>query len=620
MPDTSKVKTFLQICEQYKNMSNYVEAKEFGEKALSISTKINFKEGIIDALNQMGTIYTILGDYSKALDFQFKALKIADSTQNKRNMAATNKAIGIIYWYEGNYPKALEYYLRAQRLQEILHDTLGISNSLNNIGLIYRNMGNKDKALEFYKQALGYEEKTNNVKGIGNTLNNIGVVYHLNNDFSSALHYFSSALEIRKKRNDKVGISTSLSNIGSTYLSMKNYPKAVEYLKMALGISKEIDDLEGVKVSCDGLYQIYFEKKDGNNALKYFKEYINARDSLVNEESKRNAERQELQYEHEKEKIEFRKEQEKQKAIAGAEKKKQQLIIICITSGLIMMLLFVVFLFNRFQVTKRQKRIIEKQKIIVDEKNKNITDSINYAKRIQRALLASDYLLKKNLPDFFVLYKPKDIVSGDFYWANTIENKFLLIIADCTGHGVPGAFMSLLNISFLNEATIEKKISSPDLTLHHVREQIVSALNPEGTETEGKDGMDCVLCSFDFKKNSLEFACANNPLWILRDNQIIQYKPDKIPVGMQTGEKQHFTLQKTILQKGDTIYAFTDGYADQFGGPNGKKFKYKQLEEKLLAVGHLSLQEQKNMLEKTFDEWKGNLEQIDDVLMIGIKI
>ena len=291
-----------------------------------------------------------------------------------------------------------------------------------------------------------------------------------------------------------------------------------------------------------------------------------------------------------------------------------------------------VVLENKVEIRTKE---LKQEKIKVEEAHKEITDSIHYAKRIQRALLASDILLKKNLPEYFVLYKPKDIVSGDFYWAYKVDanygskdrkqvsitaDKFLLAAGDCTGHGVPGAFMSLLNISKLSETVNEKKITSPEVILDHVRGEIIKALNPEGAEVESKDGMDCVLCAFDFNKRELQFAAANNPLWLLRNKELIEYKPDKIPVGIYHGELKPFSLQTINLLKNDIVYIFTDGYADQFGGEKGKKFKYQQLKELLLTNAHLSMQEQKMFLNSAIEKWKGNLEQVDDILIIGIKI
>jgi two-component system, sensor histidine kinase LadS len=264
---------------------------------------------------------------------------------------------------------------------------------------------------------------------------------------------------------------------------------------------------------------------------------------------------------------------------------------------------------------------IQHQKAVIEEKNKDILDSIHYAKRIQGALLASDMLLQKNLPEYFILYRPKDIVSGDFYWANEMEDgSFLLLTGDCTGHGVPGAFMSLLNISILHEQTNALKKTQPDEILNSQRDAIVMSLNPVGTEDVSRDGMDCVLCRFDFARKKLDFACANNPLWVLRNNELLEFKGDKFPIGISGSEKKDFTLQELELQSGDTVYTFTDGFADQFGGPRGKKFKYSQLKEILKSTASLPLHVQKEKIEAIFESWKGNLSQVDDVLLIGVRI
>jgi serine phosphatase RsbU (regulator of sigma subunit) len=231
-----------------------------------------------------------------------------------------------------------------------------------------------------------------------------------------------------------------------------------------------------------------------------------------------------------------------------------------------------------------------------------------------------------DIKNFFILYKPKDIVSGDFYYAQAHKGTqaknemFYLGTADCTGHGVPGAFMSMLGVSALNEAIIEKNIAMPHEILNDVRHSIIASLNPEGSDEESKDGMDCVLCAYDFENKLLYLAAANNPLWIVRGGEVIEYKPDKMPVGKYNDDLKSFTLQTVQLQKGDIVYTFTDGYADQFGGPKGKKFKYKQLEEKLLEVHKLPMEEQKSKLADIFENWKGNMEQVDDVLIIGIRI
>ncbi|MEO6882869.1 MAG: two-component regulator propeller domain-containing protein [Bacteroidia bacterium] len=271
-------------------------------------------------------------------------------------------------------------------------------------------------------------------------------------------------------------------------------------------------------------------------------------------------------------------------------------------------------------VVERTAEVVQ-QKAIVEEKNKDITDSILYASRIQRALLTTDVYISRSLNEHFILFKPRDIVSGDFYWNFSANGLVHIACCDCTGHGVPGAFMSLLNISLLNETVIERKIIRPDLVLNDVRKNIIKALNSDDTVTESKDGMDAVFCTFDFKNKKLQAACANNPIWIISaQGELTEIKPDKMPVGVHSKEQKLFTLQEINLTKGDCVYLFTDGYADQFGGSNGKKFKYKQLKELLIANASKPMDEQKLIFENAFETWKDKLDQVDDVLVMGVRI
>jgi serine phosphatase RsbU (regulator of sigma subunit) len=271
------------------------------------------------------------------------------------------------------------------------------------------------------------------------------------------------------------------------------------------------------------------------------------------------------------------------------------------------------------KLLQEQKNEIEKQKHLVDEKQKEILDSINYAKRIQTALMANSKVLSENLPEHFVYFKPKDIVAGDFYWATPVRDGFVYITADSTGHGVPGAFMSLLNISKLNDA-INKQMTRPDLVLNDVKSGIIKALNPEGSTEESKDGMDAILCKLDHKNMKLQFAAANNSFCIVRNKEVITCKADKMPVGKSHDDDSKFTFNEVSLEKGDMIYTFTDGYGDQFGGPEGKKFKHKQLRHIFQQIAEMPVYKQKDFISSRFDEWKGTLEQVDDVLVIGVRV
>lgn len=272
----------------------------------------------------------------------------------------------------------------------------------------------------------------------------------------------------------------------------------------------------------------------------------------------------------------------------------------------------------------RQKEEIEKQKDVLFEKNKEITDSINYAKRIQRAFIPKEEAFTKMFKESFVLFKPKDIVSGDFYWFHQTENYIYYATADCTGHGVPGGFMTMLSLSLLEEVITRDGSMRPSEMLNFIRERIISTLRQGSNSEEGQDGMDIVLCRVDLKSNMLSYAAANNAFYILRKqdngaNELLEFKGDKQPCGFFP-EPTPFTHHEIALKSGDIIYTLTDGYPDQFGGPKGKKFRYKALEELIVTNAHLGFNDQKQILLKAFEDWKGETEQTDDVCVIGVKI
>ena len=258
---------------------------------------------------------------------------------------------------------------------------------------------------------------------------------------------------------------------------------------------------------------------------------------------------------------------------------------------------------------------------IIEDKNRDITDSINYARRIQASLLASNQLLRENLPEHFIFFQPKDIVSGDFYWASPLTiGSFAVAVADSTGHGVPGAIMSILNISCLNEAVNAERLKKPDEILNYARNRIMEHMANDGSDEGGKDGMDAVLATFNFSEKKLDFAAANNPLWLVRNGKLLEFEPDKMPVGKPMGNIVPFTSRSVELKKNDLVILLTDGFADQFGGPKGKKFMYKQLKELIISIHDLPMAGIEDRLRDAFGTWKGSYEQVDDVLVFGIRI
>ncbi len=671
----------------YYNLGNGLKALEYNQKALMIRIALGDKKDIASSYNNIGNAHDLIGDkkraienhtrsfqlrqqindtsgmarsylniasayidipdYYKVIDFGFKSVQLYEAIGERSSfLASALNNIGIAYERLKEFEKAMNYYQKALSIQKELGNRNEIAQLLNNISDVYVSEGELSKnpeerkskfmvALDNYTRTLDILEGSDEKDLMATVYSNIGNVYWFLQDFTMALKFLNKSFDVYVDLDSKSGIARSLNNFAKHYRLQNKATQSIHYASKALALADSISDAEQTQYACEYLSSSYYDLKQFEKSLFYYKRYVEQKDKLTNVDGAKKLVQEESRLEFEKKEQLLKAEQDKQNAIAESESRRQRVIIWSAGIGLLLFIAFSGFIYNRFRVTNKQKKIIEHQNSLMEEKNsaletanteiaqknKDITDSIQYAKRIQRALLASDTLLKKNLPEFFVLYKPKDIVSGDFYWANFVNGKFLIITADCTGHGVPGAFMSLLNISLLNEITLQRKITSPDLILNNVREQIIAILNPEGTETESKDGMDCMLCSFDIKNKQVEFAAANNPLWILKNGttEIEEYKPDKQPVGFHSVYKP-FTLQTVPLEKGDIVYSFTDGFADQFGGPKGKKFKYKQLEELILANAHLPMLEQRNIFEKSFVSWQGELEQIDDVLVIGVRI
>lgn len=276
---------------------------------------------------------------------------------------------------------------------------------------------------------------------------------------------------------------------------------------------------------------------------------------------------------------------------------------------------------ERTEEVVRQKEEIETKNQELEVLYKHVTDSIKYAKRIQEAILPPDSLVKRVLPNSFVLYKPKDIVSGDFYWIDEKDGKTMFAAVDCTGHGVPGAFMSIVGYNILKHSVNNNNFTTPSLILDALNQGVSETLHHGHEESQAKDGMDLSFCTIDYKNMELQYAGAFNPLYLIREGQLIQTKADKFPIGLFLGEeKKKFTNHKIKLQKNDHVYIFSDGYADQFGGPNGKKFMANHFRDLLLDVHKYPIEKQKDILNKTIEEWRGPLDQVDDILVIGVKI
>ena len=598
------------------------------------------------SLNSFGNYYENNGKYALAVKYYSQALSLRKKAGDKAGIAASLSNIGLIYAHQRDFEKAIAYILEVLEIELQLNNPNDIAVTYNNLASLYLNTGENDKALEYFKKGLELGERENNYSSIAITLSNMGSVYLNLKKYDLANDCYKRSFELSIKHKNKKGEINALENLATVKINRGDYQGAITDLKRALDEAIKTESVTEMSYAYYQLHRCYQTIGNPDAALEMYKKYIVIRDSIRSEENQMELMKIDLKLEYEKktaadsirnlekEKVNAAKMAE-QKAIAEKQeselrsKRMQQYFLF---GGLIIIVVFTFFLLNRFRIIRKQKRLIEikerethrqkeeilRSKQIIELKQKEITDSINYAQRIQYSLLAQSEILKKNLRDHFILFLPKDIVSGDFYWCTQKADSFYLAVCDSTGHGVPGAFMSLFNISFLNEAINEKNIEEPDLVLNYVRQKLIQNMG------SGKDGMDAVLVKwkYDIENNSeivLQYAAANNHPVVISAGKAIEFPADPMPVGMDF-LMNSFSSYEIRCKKGDTLYLFTDGYADQFGGPKGKKMKHSVLLKILAETGNMSCDEINKRLKDKFEAWKGDLEQVDDVCIIGIKL
>lgn len=641
--DTTKAKAYVGLSE-ILYISNFDTLNTLCQKAIVIAeskiiiasskeVQLAYLKVLGGSYNNLGYYFDNKGDIEKALLYYHKSLKIEERTNNKFGLATILNNMALLYYKQGAKEKSLEFHFRSLKLREEIGDLEGVGISLSNIGYYYDIEGDYEKGLNYYFKSLEIQKSIDDKIGIAYSYNNIGFVYKLKGETKKSLKYHLEGLRIQNQIDDKRGMSFNLYNISMLYYESNEIGKAKKYALLALNNAKELGMPDLISNASEVLTDIYEKENNPSKSLEYLKLFMVMKDSIHNENTERLIAEQQAKYlyesqkviddaEHEKQKIKDDAEHEKQLAIEKEGKLLQRIIIIAIGIGLLLVIGFLIFVFNRLTVTRKQKSIIEEQKQLVEQshnqlevKNKEILDSIKYAKRIQSAILPADKVVKSHLADSFILYIPKDIVAGDFYWLEKKENKILFAAADCTGHGVPGAMVSVVCNNALNRSVREHFLTNPAEILNKSREIVISEFAK--SDEDVKDGMDIALCSIDDLK--LEYAGANNPLWIIRNDEIIEIKPNKQPIGMFE-MAQPFTNHQFILEKGDSIYIFTDGYVDQFGGEKGKKFKSKALRDLLLSIQNIPMAQQKDVLNKTFNAWKGEIEQIDDVCIFGVKV
>ena len=666
------IDSYVNIGTYYLATDRYNTAIDTFKVALAKAIEINDSLNIGTNYSNIAIAYNYLADDENCLKYNIEASKIFYKIDYYNYLVIMGN-LGSLYLDLDNNDKAEECFnIVINNADSVNLHSFYLQSLYTNSGILFEKKKDYIKAEFFYKKSLKIATEADNIKNEILVYLNLTSLYLEIKKQKKALDYANKALELSKKIDSKEYIASSNKKIGYVYNNMKKHKLAIKYLKTANRIYLEIGYLHYILDVYKELIIAYDGLNDYRNAFHYSQEYITYNDSINSIESKKSIDLLNTKYETEKKEKQIIQQQadlktsklETEKEKVEKEKQETQRNMFIVAFGL--MIILAGFVFRSYKQKKKanlllaeqkeqiteaneelnqqneeitaQRDEIEEQKEIVEEIHHEISESINYATRLQGAILPEEKILEKYVSEHFVLFKPKDKVSGDFYWWSHIENHTIITAADSTGHGVPGAFMSMLGVSFLREIVQKEYVTHTGVILRKLRKEIIKALKQTGEAGTQKDGMDMAIISIDHETNIVQFSGANNPLYILTNRKLdnleplkdfdnfYEIKPDKMPIAIYE-KMDNFAAHEIQLEKGDQLYMFSDGFADQFGGPDtssrqagGKKFKYKPFKRLLSENRDKPMKEQKGLLNSAFETWKGNLDQIDDVIILGIKI
>lgn len=623
-----------------RNEANYRESIQHHLSALEIA--INLKDSLLltRVYNNLGVAYRRTDQYQKATENHLKALSIASKINSLRSKTIAINSLGNIESAQENYDKAIEYFKEALQIEQESTNILGLAINYNNIGEAYEHKGDYDEALVYYNLSLENNQLLNNTKGMVISYNSLGNIYKHKKQFELALSYYQKALSLADSLNEKYYDAFIHINLGEVFLRLNAFENSLNYLTEAVSISKEINSKLNLRDANFLLSEVYERMGNHSLSLQHFKTASLFKDSILNIEATRNMAYLKTIYNQEKQEREIERLTTLQ-SIQEKENRSQRRYLILILFALILASTGFFTYYRMYSYKQKanitlkiQKKEIEKQRNFIEQKNKNLeqanyliekyihtlTDSIEYAQKIQHAILPPMEELSMYFNENFVLYIPKDIVSGDFYWFGQVDDKILVSAVDCTGHGVPGAFMSLIAFELINMAVHKNNLLSPEKILDYLHEEVKISLRKTDLHNGLKDGMDISFCSIDKGTGLLEFAGALSPVFIIRNRKLFSLKYDKWSIGtIYLNHNDTYSKKQFQLEKGDAVYLFTDGFISQFGGPKNKKINKTMFLDTLLNIQDLSMMDQKVVLNEIFTNWRGRKEQTDDILIIGFK-
>lgn len=621
------------------NQGNYEASRKYYDQKLAISQKIKDTSAIIETYYNISLICSQLGDLKNAINWQYKSLRLSEMIKDSSDIVYCSQGLAESYYRIEDFSSSHYYLKKAKRIAQANKDKYAQAGLLIDEGNIYQAQKQWETSIKMYDEAIAIAILSEDKFHEAIAVNNKAVSRTAQKKYSDAIMLFKQSEKISLSLNNQHGLLENYVGLSQAYLLTGQWENAYETAKKTKQLANVLKAADEMMDITKVLSEIFEKKGQYDSAYYYFRQHILIKDTLNSSSLLREISKQELSYE--KGKMQQAQLYERKISTARFEKQQQIRNIFIISS--IIILAALVLLFRNFRQKQKANREIVEQKKIIEHKNKDILDSINYSKRIQHAILTPVDEVKKLLPQSFVLFRPKDIVSGDFYFIEPMQAQdgtqlIALAMADCTGHGVPGAFMSIMAYNFLRQSLKEKSVNSAGQALDYVNNELISFLRLNQGKDNLRDGMDIAFCAI-FNNNTISFAGANNPLWIVsKHNQLLFENGQPITcIGQQNNfylyeiqaTKQHvgynehtrpFESHTTRLQKNDMAILFTDGYADQFGGPNGKKIKSKKMAELILTHAHLSAEELGEILNRFFDEWKGEMEQVDDVSIIAYRV
>ncbi len=647
--DNKRLKAFVSLNygQYYNYIDQYDTARVYLHRAFDYYSKTGNHRFLAASCGEMGNSYCFNGNYRQCLEWYLKALEQIYKVGDTAWIAVNLNNIGNVYYYLNDTDKALEYYTKSYKLFEKIKNPQGIALTTNNIGVIFSDRGQLDSAQKYFNISVRYAQKSNYIEQLAETYNHISSIFLKRRQLDSARFYVEKSIKLSRLTDNKSQLADDFSLKGEILGRSKHYNKAKKYLDSAFVLAKAINSPEIIKNIYLAHYVIDSVRHRYKSALINYVKYSRLKDSLTSEKIKKDIANLETVYQL--------KLAEKQNRLLKAKQEKQQLIIqrqriifLSIAVVTLLILIFIIILWKQYQKIRHyniqleiknkeillknsilnqqkeeiltQKKEIERQHKELVKSQRKIQEGINYAQRIQGALLPSIIIFRLYFRQSFVLFIPQEVVSGDFYWAENRGDKFYFAIGDCTGHGVPGAFISMMVLTMLKEIVKTNPQYTAAQILMEMRDNIKKTFS---ASEEGKrhftDGADLALVILETKTFRANFAGAYRPMYIFHGDELIILKGDRQPLGSYI--KEHpFKDQYIKLYKNDVIYLFSDGYHDQIRAHDSRKFMLGHFKKLLTEIHNEDLDTQKKILEETFYAWKQNEAQIDDVTVLGLRL